>query len=145
MVEVAAGLFGGLGGVGGLWVVGGEGGGSAGDGFAEEVFNEFEFAAFARGDERHGDAAFAGAGGASDAVDIVFSIVGHVVVDHHRDVVNVDSAGHYVGCHKDVDVAGAEVAHNLFADRLVEVGVHFAGLDFESAEGAGEFLDLDFR
>ena len=68
--------------------------GAVGGGFAEvdrdgdfvdvlfdEGFDAMEFALFFLADESDGNAVCIGTGGASDAMDVVFRVVGHVVVD----------------------------------------------------------------
>ena len=50
-----------------------------------------------RRDEGEGPALVLGATRASDAVDVGFRIVGHVVVDHETDAINVESARCHIG------------------------------------------------
>ena len=41
---------------------------------------------------------FPGITGESDAVDLIFRIVGNVVVDDQTDVVDIDAPGNNIGC-----------------------------------------------
>ena len=52
---------------------------------------------------------------------IVFGIVGHVVVDDHGDVVDVDAARNHVGGHEHIKLAALELEHHVVTGGLVEV------------------------
>ena len=58
--------------------------------------------------QRNGAALAASACGAANAVNIVFGIVRRIVVDHHRDVIDVNTASHNVGGHQEVNLVGTE-------------------------------------
>ena len=73
-----------------------------------------------------GTSVVVGAGRTSDAVYVVLAIMRHVVVDDQADVVDVDTTGHDVGSHQNVDAAVAELVHDFLTLTLFQVGVHFA-------------------
>ena len=54
------------------------------------------------------DSGLAGSSGASDAVDIIVGMPGHVEVEDVADVLDVEAAGGDVGSHEDVDLAVLE-------------------------------------
>ena len=64
------------------------------DFLAEEVLDGLEAVDVGIADEGDGGAVAIGAGRTSDAVDVVFGIMGHVVVDDGEDIVDVDASGH---------------------------------------------------
>jgi hypothetical protein len=68
--------------------------------FVEELLNLMESIHIVLVDKGDGDAVAVGTRRTADAVDIVFGIVGHVVVDDHRDVVDVDATGQDVCSHQ---------------------------------------------
>ena len=78
-------------------------------------------------------------------MDIVLFVVGHIVVDDKLDVVNVDSACHDVGGHKDVQLAHLEAVHHVVALFLQQVAVHGFGVEAFVLEGDGHVLDLHLR
>ena len=63
----------------------------------EEAFDVVEISAFVGGDECDGSPVVAGACRASYAVDVVFDVAWHVVVDYGAYVVDVDAATDDVG------------------------------------------------
>ena len=71
--------------------------------------------------------------GAADAVQVGLLVVGALVVDDVRDVVDVDAAGGDVRGDEHIDLAGAERAQRLLACALAEIAVHRA--DSEAALG----------
>ena len=92
-------------------------------------------------DERPRDAARAGARGAPDAVDVELDVLGQVVVDDVRDVLDVDAAGREVGCNQHRELARAQSFHDGVALALAEVGVDRVRLDALAVEHAGELVD----
>ena len=83
-----------------------------------------------------------GAGRTSDAVYVVLAVMRHVVVDDQADVVDVDTTGHDVGSHQDVDAAVAELVHDFLTLALLQVGVHFAHVQLHAFQGLGHFFYL---
>ncbi|MPM32027.1 hypothetical protein SDC9_78585 [bioreactor metagenome] len=78
-------------------------------------------------DQRAGKTGVARTAGSADAVDIVFRLVRHIVVDHEIDVVHVDAARGYVGCNEHGGFTRAEFAHNAVALVLRKVAVEAGG------------------
>ena len=112
--------------------------------FLEEMFDVGEEGLVFLRDQGDGASVLAGTRGAADAVDVVFLIVGHVVVDDKLDVVDVNAAGHNVGSHKDVHLSRLEAVHDIVALFLQEVAVHGFGVITEALECDGDVLGVDF-
>ena len=93
-------------------------------------------------DQRDGHAVAVGTGRTADTVDVVLGVAGHVEVDDHRDVVDVDAAGDDVGGDDDVELAALELEHHLVALGLVEVGVHLAAVDLHALQRGSDLLHL---
>jgi hypothetical protein len=74
-------------------------------------------------DEGDRDTGVPGAAGAADAVQVGLLVLGALVVDDVRDVLDVDAAGGDVGGDEDIDLAVAEGAQRLLAGALAEVAV----------------------
>ena len=70
-----------------------------------EFFDVGEELALIGADEGPGDAAFTGAGGSADAVDVDFGVFGEVVVDDMADVFNVEAPGGQIGSDEDIEIA----------------------------------------
>ncbi len=75
-------------------------------------------------DEVDGHALAAETTGAADAVDVVLSVGGEVVVDDQRHLLHVDTTGQQVGGDQHAGGAGAELAHDGVSLALVELSVH---------------------
>src|SRR5690606_18528137 len=86
--------------------------------------------------QRYGKATGAGTTGATDAVHVVFRHVGQVMVDDHRQLVDVDAARGNVSGDQYLDAVVLEVGQGTGALRLALVAVDGSGLDAK----AGEFL-----
>ena len=80
-------------------------------------------------DERDGYTVAVGTCRSSDAVHIVFCIVGHVEVYDHSNVVDVDATCHDVCSDEHVDLSALKLVEHLVALCLVEVGVHLTAVD----------------
>ncbi|OEI69250.1 hypothetical protein Cus16_1089 [Curtobacterium sp. ER1/6] len=80
-------------------------------------------------DERDRDARLAGTTGAARAVQVRVRVVRDGVVDHVRDVVDVDAAGGDVRRDEHVALAGLEGGHRALALLLIEVAVHGRGVE----------------
>ena len=98
-----------------------------------------------RAEQREGDALFPGAARAADAVDIVFVLLGDVIVDDAVDVVHVDAAGGNVRCDEDRELAMAEIGHGLFARGLLDVAMQAVGADARAAQVVTQALAHDLR
>ena len=79
-----------------------------------------------------------GPAGTADAVDVVLNLVGHVVVEHHVHVVDVQAPGGHVGGHQHPHLALPEGLEGLFPDALLDVAVDGLGGDAPHLEQAGE-------
>ena len=79
--------------------------------------------------ERDGDAAVSGAAGASDAVHVVFRLVGHVVVDDVRQLADVQTARGDVRRHEHADLALLEAVERVLPVQLGFVAVDGARAD----------------
>lgn len=62
--------------------------------------------------------------GAADPVQIGLFIIGHGVVDHVCDIIDIDTARSHIGRDQDVFFASFKRCHGAFALVLVEVAVH---------------------
>lgn len=82
---------------------------------------------FAAGDERDGASAAAGATGAAYAVDVIFDVVGEVVVENDFDIFDVDAAGGDVSGDEEFEVGAAEFVHDAVAHGLAHVAVEPVG------------------
>jgi len=60
----------------------------------------------------------------TNSVNVVFAVVGQVVVDDERHLLHVNAAGQQIGGDENTRGAGAELAHDHFALALVHVAVH---------------------
>lgn len=118
--------------------------GFLGDFFFEEVLDGGEEWLVFLADEGDGAAVLAGACCASDAVDVVFFVVGHVVVDDELYVVDVDASCYDVCGYEDVDLSGLEAVHDVVALFLEEVAVHGFGVVAAALEGDGYVLGVYF-
>ena len=87
-------------------------------------------------DERDSDARCTSATRAANAVQVGLLILGALVVDDVRDIVNVDATRGDVGGDQHVDLARAECAKRLLARTLAKIAVH--GTHGEAA--LGEFI-----
>ena len=66
---------------------------------------------------------------APHAVDVLFGVLGYVVVDDVCDVGDIEPARGHVGRHEPFELAAAEVAHHAVALALAQVAVDGAYVD----------------
>lgn len=52
-------------------------------------------------------------GSTADAMNVVLYVVGHVIVDDHQYIVNVNATSHNVCRHENIDLARLETVHHL--------------------------------
>lgn len=76
------------------------------------------------GDKVDGDTLATKATGPADAMDVVFSIAGQVVVDAQAHPRDVDAPGPDIGGNEDAAVALAELVHDLVPLPLLHLAVH---------------------
>ena len=84
---------------------------------------------FVQAHQVDGSAIGAGATGAANAVNVVFTHIGNLVVHHVRQVVNVNAARGDVSGHQGADIATFEAAQRLGAGSLALVAVQGHGLN----------------
>ena len=111
---------------------------------AGELFDGFEFGLFFFRDEADGNAFFAGACGAPDAVDVFFGDGRDVEVDDVGNVLDVNATGGNVGGDEDAGVATAEGVEGIEAGDLILQLALFAqqggqGFGIVPGIGAGKF------
>ena len=92
-----------------------------------------------------GLARLARARGTSDAVHVVLRLVGDVVIDDHRKVVHIDTAGGDIRRDEALNLAGLEVVHNLLADFLRQVADKELALHAVEHEALGDDLAAALR
>ncbi|MPM63166.1 hypothetical protein SDC9_110046 [bioreactor metagenome] len=74
------------------------------------------------------------AAGTADAVDVIFRLVRHVVVDDEVNVVHVDAARRNIRCDQNGRFARAEVAHNVVALALAQVAMQTSACEAARVE-----------
>ena len=62
--------------------------------------------------------------GAADAVDVVLLLVGHIVVEYHIHIVDVQAPGSHVGGHQHPDLALFELFQSLLPHPLLDIPVN---------------------
>jgi hypothetical protein len=73
--------------------------------------------------EGNSDAGPADTAGSTDAVQVGLRRRGYVVINHVRDTLDIEPACRYVGCDKQIGIAGAKCAHHPIALALGEAAV----------------------
>ncbi|OFA04350.1 hypothetical protein DUGA2_26240 [Duganella sp. HH101] len=121
-------------------------------GLLDQLFDILQHLVLVHADQRHGFAGGAGAAGTADAVHIVLRNVRQVVVDHVRQLVDVDAARGDIGGHQHLQLVVLELGQRLGARRLALVAVDRHGADAVVAQlfdqlvgavlGAGEHQHL---
>ena len=117
----------------------------AGDTLAQEFLDARKAATVTLTNKGYCDTFFTCTGCAADAVHIVLGLGGNVVVDNHRNVVDVDSARHDIGGDKDVGMPGLECAYDFLAPALLEVAVHLVDADSLFSQNLAEVFYSEFR
>ena len=59
-----------------------------------------------------------------DAVHIVLGIVGNVIVDDERNVIDINATSYDVRCHEHANMTVSKILHHLFTLALLQIGVH---------------------
>ena len=101
-----------------------------------------EVADLAGVDQRDGDAGATGAAGAAGAVDVDLGRLREGVVEHVRDVADVDAAGGDVGGDQEAQLVLAHQLHDPLALGLVEVAGQLLGVEALAAQHRGDQLGL---
>lgn len=68
-----------------------------GHGLAQQLFDATKLVLLFFADKGDGHTVGLGTCGPADAMDIVFAIIGDVVIDHHLDIVDIDTPGKNIG------------------------------------------------
>ena len=98
-----------------------------------------------RAEDGHGDALLLGPAGPADAVDVIFVLLGHIIVDDAVDVVDVDAAGGNVRGDEDGELAVFEGAHGLFTLLLRDIAVDAVGVEAHADQIVAQALAHDLR
>ena len=98
--------------------------------------------AAAKGD---GDSLGTGASRAADAVNVGFRVVGHIVVDHVRNVVDVQTAGGNVGSDQDRQSIGLEMRKHALSRCLALIPVNGRGLNSLTQQASNDLVGPVFR
>ncbi len=96
----------------------------------------------ADGNQRDGNARGGRAARAAAAVRVLFHIVGQVVVEYVRQVIDVQTARRHIGGHQQLQVLEAEAAHGVVALGLRQVAVQGVGVVAVAYEFFGHLLRL---
>ena len=107
-----------------------------------ELFDFSHHADIILRDEVNGNALSAETASTTDAVNVVFSVCGKVVVDDERDLLHVDTTGQEIGSDKYTGRAGAEFLHDDVTLSLLHVAVHGRHGEVTSSEFVGEPVNL---
>ena len=94
--------------------------------------------------QRNGYSVALGTGGTADAVHIVLGVMGHIIVDDHADIVDIDATGHDIRGHQHILLTSLEGIHHLVALLLAQVAVHLAATDMLFGQFAVDVLYLVF-
>ena len=105
-----------------------------------EAFDFHHETFFVQAHQAHSFAAGAGTTGSANAVNVVFRHVGNFVIDHVRQVFNVDATRCNVGGHQGANVATFETSQGLRASCLTFVAVQGHGLDAIFGEVIGHIV-----
>ena len=89
-----------------------------------DVPDDKDFSATGEGDA---NSAASGASRAPDAMNVVFRVVGEIKIEHHLDVVDIDTAGRHIGGHQEAQATRAKLAHHPVAGCLGHTAVDAVG------------------
>ena len=77
----------------------------------------------------------------TDAVNVVLKVTRHLIVDHHSNVVYVDTARHDVGGYEYFGASHTEVSQDLLTTLLRQVRVHLSNWQSISSKCLSESVD----
>ena len=77
-------------------------------------------------DKGDSDTVSVSTGSTTYAVNIILSIVWNIVIDNHRNVINIYSARNNISSNKNINLSALEFIHHFVALCLVKVRVHFS-------------------
>ena len=118
--------------------------GEALDGLADEAFDGGDMFLLVAGDEGEGIADALGAAGAADAVDIIFGMLGNVVIDDMADTFDVDAARGDVGGDHDLIFSGFKTGEGFGSLVLRAVGVENSDGMIGGAQILGDAVGASF-
>ena len=76
-------------------------------------------------DKGDSDTVSVSTGSTTYAVNIILCIVWNIVIDNHRNVINIYSARNNISSNKNINLSALEFIHHFVALCLVKVRVHF--------------------
>ena len=109
---------------------------------AQQLFDHPEFILLFLADEGECDPVGLGTSCPADAMYIVFAVVGDIVIDDHFDVVDIDPTGKNVCGDEDRQPAAPELQQDLFALRLLEIGMDLLYIEFAPPEFRRELFHV---
>ena len=108
------------------------------DFFLDQLFNVGHQACVAGAHQSHGQATGTRAARATNAVDVVFGVKGHVEVEHGGHVFDIEAARGYVGTHQQIDLTSLERFQRFQAFVLAFVAVQGGGAQAIALQRAGQ-------
>ncbi len=111
---------------------------------AEKRLDGFQVKHIGFAGQGQGCSGFSGTRGAADPVDVVFRVLGEIIVDHMADVLHVNSPGGDICGHQNPDRTVFELLHELQPFFLGQVSADAFGRESVSLELAGNPFDPGF-
>ena len=115
-----------------------------GHGASQQLFDGVEFILFFLADKGKGRSICFGPGGTTDAVDIIFSVIGYVIVDDQVDVVDVDATAKDVRSHQDLQTSAAKLEQHLFPGALVQIRMYLLYIEAAPFQLHRQLFDVVF-
>jgi hypothetical protein len=109
---------------------------------AVELLNLAHHADIVSGDEVDGNTLTSETSTTTNAMDVVLTVGGQVVVDDEGDLLDIDTTGEQVGGDEDTGRSGTELLHDNITLGLVHVTVHGGDSEVTGSELVGEPVDL---
>ena len=109
---------------------------------AVELLNFAHHADIIGSDEVDGNTLTSETSTTTDAVDVVLTVGGEVVVDDKGDLLDIDTTGKKVSGNEDTGRSGTELLHDDITLGLVHVAVHSRDSEVTGSELVGEPVDL---
>ncbi|MPN46378.1 hypothetical protein SDC9_193964 [bioreactor metagenome] len=77
--------------------------------------------ALAGGQESNGYTRVSSTASAPNTMNIIFRILREIIVDHMRNIFNIQTTGSHICSHKQGDVVRLKTTHHLFTHALVKI------------------------